>query len=189
MVDEEKAKDIVFLDFRRAFENVCHKILRENKGIGAGWAHSEEGLKRVLISVTKSSWRPETIIVRRGSVLGPVLFNMLINGLGSGTVCTLGRFADDTKLGGVACTPEGRGAAQGVPDRLEQWAGRSLVQFHKDKSVESAACGEEQPCEPERLPAWRGCLQDRPVLGGNKVNTSQPRALVVKKEQWCPGLP
>lgn len=36
MVDEEKAKDIVSLDFRRAFENVCHKILRENKGIGAG---------------------------------------------------------------------------------------------------------------------------------------------------------
>lgn len=35
-VDEEKAKDTVSLDFRRAFENVSHKILRENKGIEAG---------------------------------------------------------------------------------------------------------------------------------------------------------
>lgn len=36
MVDEEKANDIVSLDFRTAFENMSHKILRENKGIGAG---------------------------------------------------------------------------------------------------------------------------------------------------------
>lgn len=35
MVDEEKA-NIVSLDFRTAFENMSHKILRENKGIGAG---------------------------------------------------------------------------------------------------------------------------------------------------------
>lgn len=33
-------------------------------------------------------------------------------------------------------------------------------------SVESAARGEEQAHEPERQPVWRGCLQDRPVLGG-----------------------
>lgn len=31
MVDKEKAKDIVSLDFRRAFENVSLKILGENK--------------------------------------------------------------------------------------------------------------------------------------------------------------
>lgn len=41
MVDKEKAKDLVSLDFRRAFENVL-KILGENKGIGAGLAHSEK---------------------------------------------------------------------------------------------------------------------------------------------------
>lgn len=68
-----------------------------------------------------------------GVSTGAVLFNMLINDLDYGTVCTLSRFADDTKLGGVAGTPEGPGATQGVPDRLEQWAGRSLMQFHKDE--------------------------------------------------------
>lgn len=43
LVGEEKAKDIAFLDFRMAFENVSLKILRENKRIGSGLAHSEQG--------------------------------------------------------------------------------------------------------------------------------------------------
>lgn len=66
----------------------------------------------MLISGTKCSWRSETIIVTQGSILGPVLFNTLINGVADGTVCTCSRLAGGTKLGGVAETPEGPGAIQ-----------------------------------------------------------------------------
>jgi len=51
--------------------------------------------------------------------------------IGIGSI--LGRFDDDTKLGGVADTPEFCAAVQRDLNRLESWSGKNLMRFKKSK--------------------------------------------------------
>lgn len=119
-VDKERATDVVYLNFCKAFDMVMHHILISKlKRYGfERWTiwrinncldgHSP----RVTVSSCMSRWRLVISGFPQQSFSGLVLFNSFFNDTDSGTECTLGKFADNTKLGGTVDIIKGRDATQ-----------------------------------------------------------------------------
>jgi len=118
------------------------------------------------------------------------LFNLFISDLGEGTECIPSKFADDTKMGGVADTPKGSAAVQRDLDRLESWAQRNLMKFKKDK-CKVLHLGRNNPTHQYRLGAdlleSSSVVTNLGVLVDDKLTMNQQCALVTKKAKGILG--
>ncbi|KAK4824376.1 hypothetical protein QYF61_014036 [Mycteria americana] len=104
--------------------------------------------------------------------------------LDNGAESTLSKFADDTKLGGVANMPAGHAAIQRDLDRLEKWDDRNLMKLNKEK-CEVLHLGRNNPMHQYMLGATQleSSLAEKNlgVLVDTRLNMSQQCTLVEKK--------
>ena len=106
LIDDGKSIDIVYLDFKKAFDSIPHeRLLQKMKGYGItgkvlNWVRSFlAGRKqRVRIGNSYSNMTDVTSGIPQGSILGPVLFTIFINDLPDALDVNCKVFADDTKI-------------------------------------------------------------------------------------------
>jgi len=191
-VDEGRTMDVVYLNFSKALGTFCHNILIGNLrkcGLDEWTVRWTENwlngrTQRVVISGKGSSWRPVSIGVPHGSVFSPVLFNFFIYNLDEELECTLSKFADDTKLGGLVDTPAGCAAIQRDLDRLESWAERNLMKLNRGKD-RVLHLGRNNPMHQYRLGAEllesSSVERDLVMLVDDRLTMSQQCDLAAKK--------
>ena len=141
MYDEDKAVDIVYLDFQKAFDKVPYKrLLAKIKAHGIdgnvylwleNWLSNRK--QRVVLNGKSSQLLNVTSGVPQGSVLGPVLFLIYINDLDNELCCKISKFADDTKIGNKSVTSFQRQQIQNDLDKLMEWAERWQMKFNIEK--------------------------------------------------------
>ena len=139
--DRTRAIDVIFLDFKKAFDKVPHvRLMSKVRALGIGgslarWIEAwlVDRRQRVLVNGVPSEWTPVTSGVPQGSVLGPLLFLIYINDLDSGLVSKLSKFADDTKLGINAADPVAVSELRSDLVKIGEWSKRWQMPFNTEK--------------------------------------------------------
>ena len=106
MIDDGKSVDIIYLDFKKAFDSIPHeRLLQKMAGYGItgktqDWVRNFLGNRkqRVRVGNKYSGMTDVTSGIPQGSILGPVLFTIFINDLPDNLNVHCKVFADDTKI-------------------------------------------------------------------------------------------
>ena len=139
--DQGDSVDVLYLDFSKAFDKVCHeRLIRKLEKLGVrgrvqSWIREWlSGRKqRVQINGERSDWADVVSGVPQGSVLGPLLFIIFINDIDKGLSCEIAKFADDTKIASRVNTVDNIRSLQKSLDRLGGWADKWGMEFNLDK--------------------------------------------------------
>ena len=140
-LDKGYGIDILYLDFRKAFDTVPHQRLMfklRQYGISGSllnWIEDFLSCRRSRVGVrgSFSEWLEVLSGVPQGSVLGPLLFLLFVNDLPDDIKCSIKMFADDTKMWSVLRSEEDSHALQGDLDRLSKWSEDWQLLFNAEK--------------------------------------------------------
>lgn len=171
LLDAGEEVDLCFLDFSKAFDVVNHRVVcakLESLGVHpkvTAWTTSFLANRslRVKLESSLSAEVPAPSGVPQGSVIGPLLFLVMVNDLPEvvNQFCLL--FADDTKIGGRSVQRE---VIQADLLAVDAWAGRNGMLLNASKSQHMHIGG--TPSSPLLLPDENGTLIPLPLVSSAK---------------------
>ena len=136
--------DVIYLDYAKAFDKVDHGVLLHKlreAGIGGNlgkWLHSFLTGRTQRVSVSKKLSETSDIIsgVPQGSVLGPILFILLIADIDKDVeIAFVSSFADDTKpLAGIKTEADTKNFQKDM-NSIYKWTEANNMQFNSKKFV------------------------------------------------------
>ena len=142
--DEGYCFDVIYLDFSKAFDVVCHKrLMVKLRAIGIGgkvirwledWIANRK--QRVKIEGEFSDWVSVLSSVLQGSVLGGILFNIFVDDIDEAIkdlLTLICKFADDTKLAKIIKSIQDAIQMQKNLDDLSRWAEKWKMGFNAKK--------------------------------------------------------
>ena len=140
--DNGNCFDVLFLDFSKAFDVVCHKrLLIKLEAIGIigkviiwikDWISGRR--QRVVVDGEFSEWVEVMSSVIQGSVLGGILFDIFIDDIDDVVFqALLKKFADDLKLAMMIRNERDAQLMQANLDRICQWASKWKMSFNVKK--------------------------------------------------------
>ena len=141
-LEKGKGVDVIYLDFAKAFDKVDHGItLRKLKLLGikgrlGRWICSflTNRVQSVMVEGKKSQPKPVTSGVPQGSVLGPLLFLVLIGDIDKTVASSfLSSFADDTRVGKGIASEVDIHNLQADLKAIYQWSVDNNMTFNSDK--------------------------------------------------------
>ena len=133
--------DVVFLDFRKAFDSVSHKkliMILQAYGIDKkmiNWIENYLTGRSMAVRVNGklSSWATVLSGVPQGSVLGPLLFLLFVNELPAWIINSMMMFADDAKIWTKISSESDSNSLQEDLNELIIWSQTWLLKFHPEK--------------------------------------------------------
>ena len=146
-LDEGRSFDVIYLDFAKAFDKVCHRrLMVKLKKYGifgevlrwiGDWLSGRR--QRVKVEGEYSAWEDVISSVLQGSVLGGLLFIIFIDDIDE-TVededplqTALVKFADDTKVARIVENEEDVAKMQETISNLAKWAKKWAMLFNAKK--------------------------------------------------------
>jgi hypothetical protein len=134
--------DVVFLDFKKAFDKVSHKRLLDVtefygvKGKFSKWIKAFLSQRTQTVCLENETATPMDVEsgVPQGSVLGPILFVIFVNTLPDVVKHShVLMFADDTKVFKEIRNPRDQELLQSDINRMDNWTEDSLLEFNVTK--------------------------------------------------------